>query len=156
MTQRPEARGQSSSCHYLMGAPITSLLLPCWGGKGQKSAGVRNGEETVALELYTDGIDICSRLCFEFASPHCSRSPSEDSIINIVGGAHAPMNTKVLFAVSGGFAPKSIRKICTLHRYEFENSPLLKLSQCFSPTQHISENAKLKVKIFTLAILSVS
>lgn len=30
------ARGQSSSCHYLMGAAITSLLLPCWGEEGQE------------------------------------------------------------------------------------------------------------------------
>lgn len=57
------ARGQSSSCHYLMGAPITSLLLPCRGGKGQEVGRVSDGEETVELELwYIDGIDICSGL----------------------------------------------------------------------------------------------
>lgn len=66
------------------------------------------------------------------------------------------MNTKVLFVFSGGFVPKSIRKICTLHQYEFENLALLKLSHCFSPTQHISKNVKLKVNTFILAILSVS
>lgn len=140
-----------------MGAPITSLLLPCRGGKGQEVGRVSDGEETVELELwYIDGIDICSGLWFEFANPHYSLSLSEDSIINIVRGTHAPVNTKVLFAFSGGFAPKSIRKICTLHQYESENLALLKLSQCFSPTQHISKNVKLKVNIFILVILFVS
>lgn len=59
------------------------------------------------------------------------------------------MNTKALFAFGGGFAPKSIRKICTLHRYELEKLALSKLSRCFSPTQQTKENkknAKLKVK----------
>lgn len=126
-------------------------------GRVKKSVCVRSGEETVDLKLwYIDGIDICSRLWFEFANPHYSPSLSEDGIINIVSGTHAPMNTKVLFAFSGGFAPKSIRKICTLHQYEFENLALLKLSQWFSPTQHISKNVKLKVNIFILAILFVS
>lgn len=135
-----------------MGAAINSLLLPCWGGKGQESVSVRNGEETVATELYIDGSDICCRQRFEFAKPHCCQSLSEDSVINIVGGTHALMNTKVLFTFSGGFPPKLIRKICTLHLYEFENSALLKLSQCFSLTQHIRKYAKLKVKIFKLGI----
>lgn len=127
------------------------------GGGGQKSASVRNGEETVAPVLYTDGTDICSRLCFEFASPHCSLSLSEDGIINIVGGTHAPMNTKVLFAFSGGFAPRNRlgKYVLCIGMSLRTLLPLLKLSQCFSLTQHISKNAKLKVKIFTLAILFV-
>lgn len=82
-----------------------------------------------------------------------ARAPSEDSIINIVGGKYATVNTKALFAFSAGFVPKSIRKICTLHRYEFENLALSKLSRCFSPIQQISKkkNVKLKVTIFTPA-----
>lgn len=140
---KPRSRGQrpviilslsdGSSDNFL----AASMLR--WGGV-KKSAGVRNGKECVELEpWYIDGIDICSRQWFEFVNPHYSLSLSEDSIINIVRGAHAPMNTKVLFAFSRGFAPKSIRKICTLHQYEFENLALLKLSQCFSPTQHNNE-----------------
>lgn len=49
------------------------------------------------------------------------------------------MNTKALFALGGGFAPKSIRKICTLHRYELEKLALSKLSRCFSPIQQTKE-----------------
>lgn len=94
-----KAIGQSSSCHYVMGAAITLLLLPCLKGKGQGSAGVRNGEETAALALYIDATDTCRGLCFEFASPHCCLSPSEDSVISIVGGADARMNTKVLLCL---------------------------------------------------------
>lgn len=76
----------------------------------------------------------------------------EDSTINIERGTDPPMNTNILFAFRGGFAPKSIRKICTLHQYEFENLELLNLSQCFSPIQHIRKNVPLKVKIFMPAI----
>lgn len=114
-----------------MGTAITSLLLPCVEEKGRGSAGIRNGEETAAPVLYIDGTDIRHGLRFEFASPHCCPSPSEDSVINIVGGAVAPMNTKVLLAYSGGFASPSISKICTLHQYEIENMALLKLSLFF-------------------------
>lgn len=94
-----KAIGQSSSCHYVMGAAITSLLLPCLEGKGQGWASVRNGEETAAPVLYIDGTDTCHGLCFEFARPHCCLSPSEDSVINIVGGEGAYMNTKVLLCL---------------------------------------------------------
>lgn len=54
------------------------------------------------------------------------------------------MNTKALFAFGGGFAPKSIRKICTLHRYELEKLALSKLSRCFSPTQQTREREEKK------------
>lgn len=69
---------------------------------------------------------------------------------------YASMNTKALFAFGGGFALKSIRKICTLHGSELEKlakSALSQSSRCFSPTQQTREkrgekNTLLKVKVF--------
>lgn len=96
---------------------LTASLLG-WGGSRSQPVSEME-EETVELQLWdTEGTDICSRLWFEFTN---SQILSEDSIINIERDTRAPMNTKVLFAFSGGFSPKSIRKICTLHQYEFEN-----------------------------------
>lgn len=161
---KPWSWGQRASHHLVVilslsdGGTANFLTTSLLGWKGSIRRPLSEMErKLLEPELCCiDGIDICSRLWFEFVNPHYSLSLSEDSIINIVRGIHAPMNIKVLFAFSGGFVPKSIGKICTLHQYEFENLALLRLSQCFSLTQHISKNVKLKVNIFSVDILSVS
>lgn len=55
-----EARGQFSSCHYLIGSTDNFLLASLLGCSGvKKSASVRDGEETVELEVrYIDAADI--------------------------------------------------------------------------------------------------
>lgn len=50
-----------------------------------------------------------------------------------------PWIPKSFFAYSGGFAPPSISKICTLHRYEIENLALLKLSLFFYQLSTLAE-----------------
>lgn len=125
-------RGQPQPCHYLQ----QGSSLQRAGGMGRE-CDTESGTPTACRRRR----HMPKNVLGIHPSSLWPEPPSEDGVINIAGGCkYASMNTKALFAFGGGFAPKSIRKICTLHWYELEKSAISKLSRCFSPTQQTKEN----------------